>query len=48
MAIYWMLSEDHSDTAQAQWSQDRLLELADVYEHDGSRHQARAIYERLL
>jgi len=48
MAIYWTLSEDHSETTQAQWSQDKLLELADVYERDGSRHQARAIYERLL
>lgn len=48
MEIYWTLSEDHSETEQAQWSQDRLLELADVYECDGSRHQARSIYERLL
>ncbi len=47
MDIYWMLSEDHSETAQALAAQDILLELARVYEHDGSRHQARAIYERL-
>ncbi len=48
MAIYWALSEDHSETTQGQGAQDGLLELADVYENDGSRHQARAIYERLL
>ena len=48
MEIYWMLSEDHSETAQGQGAQDRLLELADVYERVGSRHQARAVYERLL
>jgi TolA-binding protein len=48
MEIYWMLSEDHSETAQGQEAQDRLLELADVYQRVGSRHQARAVYERLL
>ncbi|WOJ88524.1 hypothetical protein RZS28_11890 [Methylocapsa polymorpha] len=48
MDIYWTLSEDHSDTAQGQGAQDKLLELAGVYERDGYRHQARAVYERLL
>lgn len=48
MEIYWMLSEEHSDTAQGQGAQERLLELAHVYESDGYRHQARAVYERLL
>ncbi|VTZ25559.1 conserved hypothetical protein [Methylocella tundrae] len=48
MEIYWMLSEDHSETVQAQAAQDKLLELAHIYERDGSRHQARAVYERLL
>jgi hypothetical protein len=47
MGIYWMLSEDHAGTAQAQGAQDSLLELADLYERDGFRHQARAIYQRL-
>ncbi|MFI5014561.1 MAG: tol-pal system YbgF family protein [Hyphomicrobiales bacterium] len=47
MEIYWTLSENHSETVQGQGAQDGLLELADVYEHDGSRHQARSIYERL-
>jgi hypothetical protein len=48
MEIYWTLSDDHSETLQAQRAQDRLLELAEIYERDGSRHQARAVYERLL
>jgi len=48
MDIYWMLSDDHSETAQAQSAQDILLELARIYEHDGARHQARAVYERLV
>ncbi len=48
MDILWTLSDDHADTAQGQGAQDGLLELADIYETDGARHQARAIYERLL
>ena len=48
MEIYWMLSEDHTETAQGQVAQDKLMEMADVYERVGSRHQARAVYERLL
>jgi hypothetical protein len=48
MEIYWMLSEDHTETAQGQVAQEKLLEMADVYERVGSRHQARAVYERLL
>jgi hypothetical protein len=48
MEIYWKVSECHSETAQAQGAQEGLLELADVYERGGSRHQARAVYERLL
>jgi lipopolysaccharide biosynthesis regulator YciM len=47
MDLYWMLLEDHPETTQAQGARSRLLELADVYEQDGLRHQARAIYERL-
>jgi hypothetical protein len=47
MEIFWMLSEDHSETVQAQGAQEGLLELAGLYERDGSRHQARALYERL-
>ncbi len=47
MDIYWTLSDHHAHTAQGQGAQDGLLELANVFEHDGSRHQARAIYERL-
>ena len=48
MEIYWMLSEDHTETAQGQVAQDKLMEMADDYERVGSRHQARAVYERLL
>jgi lipopolysaccharide biosynthesis regulator YciM len=47
MDLYWVLLEDHPETTQAQGARGGLLELADVYEHDGLRHQARAIYERL-
>jgi hypothetical protein len=48
MEIYWMLSEEHSETEQGQGAQDRLLELAGAYEREGYRRQARAVYERLL
>jgi hypothetical protein len=47
MDILWTLSNDHSETPQGRGAQDGLLELADRYETDGARHQARAIYERL-
>lgn len=47
MEMYWMLSEDHSGTAQAMEAQGSLLELADTYEHEDARHAARAVYERL-
>lgn len=46
--IWWTLLQDHADTPQAQAAQDKLLELAHVYEREGYRHQARAFYERLL
>lgn len=48
MEMYWILSEDHSETEQAQKAQESLLELAEAYERDGARHTARAVYERLL
>ncbi len=48
MDILWTLSDEYSDTLQGQGAQDGLLELADIYETDGERRQARAIYERLL
>jgi outer membrane protein assembly factor BamD (BamD/ComL family) len=47
MEIYWTLSEGHPTTPQGQSAQDGLLELAAIFGSDGSRHQARAIYERL-
>ena len=31
-----MLSEDHTETAQGQVAQEKLLEMADVYERVGS------------
>ena len=48
MAIYWELSEDHFETEQGLEAQGRLFDMAGYFENDGSRHQARAIYERLL
>lgn len=48
MEMYWMLSEDHSGTAQALEAQECLLELAETYERDDERHTARAVYERIL
>lgn len=48
MEMYWRLSEDHSETAQAMEAQESLLELAEAYERDDARHTARAVYERLL
>jgi hypothetical protein len=47
MEMYWMLSEDHSGTAQSLDAQKSLFELAETYERDDSRHLARAVYERL-
>lgn len=47
MEMYWRLSEDHSETAQALEAQESLLELAEAYERDDARHAARAVYERL-
>jgi lipopolysaccharide biosynthesis regulator YciM len=46
--IWWTLLQEHSETPQAQAAQDKLLELAHVYEREGFRHQARAFYQRLL
>ncbi|MGO9773919.1 MAG: hypothetical protein ACLPSW_31095 [Roseiarcus sp.] len=48
MEMYWMLSEDHSGTAQSLEAQKSLLELAEAYEHLDARRTARAVYERLL
>ncbi|HQS49967.1 MAG TPA: hypothetical protein PK706_26565, partial [Xanthobacteraceae bacterium] len=45
--IYWMLSEEHTGTAQAIASEEGLLRLAEAYDRNGSRHMARAIFERL-
>jgi hypothetical protein len=47
MDIYWMLSDDHSETEQAREARENLFELGEVYERDDARHQARAVYERL-
>lgn len=47
MEMYWMLSEDHSGTAQSLEAEKSLLELAETYERDEERHLARAVYERL-
>ena len=38
--IWWTLLQEHADTPQAQAAQDKLLELAHVYEREGYRHQA--------
>lgn len=47
MDIYWTLSEDHSETEQAQEARERLFELGEAFERDEARHMARAVYERL-
>lgn len=39
--IYWMLSEEHTA------SEEGMRRLAETYERNGSRHMARAIFERL-
>lgn len=48
MAMYWELVEDYPGTPQSEAAWAVLLELAATYEHDGARHLARGIYERLL
>lgn len=45
--IYWMLSEEHTGTAQATASEEGMRRLAETCERNGSRHMARAIFERL-
>ncbi|WP_454916604.1 hypothetical protein [Xanthobacter sediminis] len=45
--IYWMLSEEHTGTAQAIEAEEGLLRLAETYERHGLRKMARAIFERL-
>lgn len=48
MEMYWELVEDHPDTPQAEEARKVLLEIAMSYEHNGSRREARSIYERLI
>jgi hypothetical protein len=47
MDLYWMLSEEHPETAQAQEARESLFDLGESYERDAARHMARAVYERL-
>ena len=47
MEMYWMLSEDHSGTAQSLNAQQSLPELAETYEPADARYLARAGYESL-
>ncbi|WP_020175985.1 hypothetical protein [Methyloferula stellata] len=47
MDLYWMLSEEHSETVQAQEARESLLDLGETYEREAERHTARAVYERL-
>ena len=46
--IYRRLIERDGDSPAAGYARQRLLEIADHYEHTGEFHQARGIYERLL
>lgn len=48
MELYWKLSEDYPGTAQSLEAEKHLLQLAEAYDCEKSRHRARAIYERLL
>lgn len=45
--LYWMLSTEHPREPQSIAAEEGLLELAETYERNGSRHMARAIFERL-
>lgn len=46
--MYFMLVDGYAETLQARLARERLLEIAEKYEHNGKLHHARAIYERLL
>lgn len=48
MELFWKLVEDYPDSPQAEESKNALIEIAMQYEHEGLRHPAYAIYERLL
>lgn len=48
MELYWELTEDHPETAEADAASAMLLELAASYECNDAPHMARSIYERLL
>ena len=45
--LYWMLSDEHTGTAQSIEAEEGLLRLAEAYERNGLRHMARAIFVRL-
>lgn len=46
--LYFALVERHGDAPQAVRARERLVAIADREDAAGRRHQARAIYERLL
>ena len=48
MDMYWELVEDFPGTQQAEEARKVLFDLAMSYEHNGARHEARSIYERLV
>ena len=46
--IYFEIIERHPGNATARQAQERLMDMAERYEQSGRRHEARAIYERLM
>ncbi|MDR3637652.1 MAG: hypothetical protein P4L84_27850 [Isosphaeraceae bacterium] len=46
--LYFELFERYDDTPEAEQAEDRLLDVALLYEQNGEQHAARSIYERLL
>lgn len=46
--MYFELVREHADTSQALQAEERLLDVARLYEQTGELRQARGIYEQLL
>lgn len=46
--MFWMLAEDYQGTPQADAAKATLLEMAEGYERNNTRHMARSMYTRLM
>lgn len=46
--MYFELAEQHAPSGEGQVARERLVAIAETYEHLGQPRQARSLYERLL